>query len=67
MEKLERYKPGGYHPLFIGDMLCDRYQIVDKLRFGGYSTVWLALGTHKKQYIAVKVGIADQRSATTRD
>ncbi|EEH03680.1 protein kinase [Histoplasma capsulatum G186AR] len=36
-------------------MLCDRYQIVDKLRFGGYSTVWLALGTHKKQYIAVKI------------
>ncbi|EGC48010.1 protein kinase [Histoplasma capsulatum var. duboisii H88] len=36
-------------------MLCDRYQIVDKLRFGGYSTVWLALDTHKTQYVAVKL------------
>ncbi|KAL2820156.1 pyridoxal phosphate-dependent transferase [Aspergillus cavernicola] len=36
-ERLEKYEPGGYHPIMIGDTLHDRYAIVDKLGFGGYS------------------------------
>jgi hypothetical protein len=36
----------GYHPVMVGDMLKDRYHIVDKLGFGGYSTVWLAQDPH---------------------
>ncbi|KAL3472622.1 hypothetical protein BJX99DRAFT_262184 [Aspergillus californicus] len=35
------------------------YQPGDKLGFGGYSTVWLALDTHLKRYVAVKGNIAD--------
>lgn len=58
-ENLEKYEPGGYHPIMIGDTLQERYQIVDKLGFGGYSTVWLARDLRLKQYVAVKVGIAD--------
>ncbi|RMZ42816.1 protein kinase domain protein [Aspergillus flavus] len=58
-ESLEKYKPGGYHPITIGDMLQGRYHIVDKLGFGGYSTVWLAHDTRLEQYVAVKVCIAD--------
>ncbi|KAE8139481.1 kinase-like domain-containing protein [Aspergillus pseudotamarii] len=61
-ESLEKYKPGGYHPVMIGDMLHGRYRIVDKLGFGGYSTVWLARDTRLEQYIAVKVCIADSKS-----
>ncbi|PYI30888.1 kinase domain-containing protein [Aspergillus indologenus CBS 114.80] len=60
-ETLERYRPGGYHPIMIGDLLHDRYYIVDKLGFGGYSTVWLAQDTRQKQYVALKVGIADSK------
>ncbi|EDN03184.1 predicted protein [Histoplasma mississippiense (nom. inval.)] len=30
-ESLEKYKPGGYHPIMIGDLLNERYCIVDKL------------------------------------
>ncbi|CAG8133984.1 unnamed protein product [Penicillium nalgiovense] len=41
-ENLEEYEPGGYHPIMIGDTLQERYQVVDKLGFGGHSTVWLA-------------------------
>ncbi|PYI04456.1 kinase domain protein [Aspergillus sclerotiicarbonarius CBS 121057] len=58
-ESLEKYGPGGYHPIMIGDVLRGRYRIVDKLGFGGYSTVWLALDSCLHRYVAVKVGIAD--------
>ncbi|BCR93161.1 uncharacterized protein AKAW2_10207S [Aspergillus luchuensis] len=58
-ESLEKYRPGGYHPVMVGDLLHDRYRIIDKLGYGGYSTVWLARDTHMERYVAVKVGIAN--------
>ncbi|KAB8263099.1 kinase domain-containing protein [Aspergillus pseudonomiae] len=58
-ESLEKYGPGGYHPIMIGDVLHGRYRIVDKLGFGGYSTVWLALDTCLHRYVALKVGTAE--------
>ena len=61
-ENLEKYKSKGYHPIMIGDMLHDRYRIVDKLGFGGYSTVWLAQDRRQEKYVAVKVGIAKSNS-----
>ncbi|OJD25805.1 hypothetical protein ACJ73_02822 [Blastomyces percursus] len=37
--RLERYYPGGFNPLKLGDRLCDgRYSIVQNLGFGGSST-----------------------------
>lgn len=42
-EGLDRYRPGGYHPVVVGDTFKDgRYMIYNKLGYGGYSTVWLA-------------------------
>lgn len=50
-EEQERYCPGGFHPVAIGDMLDPdarlalperRYRILHKLGFGSYATVWLA-------------------------
>ncbi|KAL1859077.1 hypothetical protein VTK73DRAFT_7596 [Phialemonium thermophilum] len=61
VESLERYTPGGYHPVNIGDTFRDRYRVVDKLGFGGYSTVWLVRDTVLGRYSALKVGIADSR------
>lgn len=61
-EDVERYEPEGFHPVMVGDMLRDRYCVVDKLGFGGYSTVWLAQDTHRGEYVAVKVGVAGSRS-----
>ena len=58
VETLEEYRPGGYHPVMIGDVLRDRYQIADKLGFGGYSTVWLARDTHLNRYVAIKINRA---------
>lgn len=43
VEDLDRYRPGGYHPLQVGDELDNAcYRVVDKLGYGGYSTIWLA-------------------------
>ena len=42
-EPLNRYHKGGYHPVHLGDHLSDgRYKILQKLGWGGYSTVWAA-------------------------
>lgn len=66
-ESLEKYMPRGYHPIMIGDILHDRYHIVDKLGFGGYSTVWLARDTDLEHYVAVKVGIGTSESNSDSD
>jgi hypothetical protein len=42
VESLERYCLDGYHPILVGYRLNDRYQIVHKLGFGTYSTIWLS-------------------------
>lgn len=42
-EPLRRYKAGGYHPLHLGDHFkSNRYEVLHKLGWGGYATVWLA-------------------------
>lgn len=42
-EPLENYRPGGYHPVHIGDAFDDgRFTVVRKLGWGQHSTVWLA-------------------------
>ncbi|KAK1143771.1 hypothetical protein N8T08_006172 [Aspergillus melleus] len=66
VETLEEYQPGGYHPITIGDLLHDRYRIVDKLGSGGYSTVWLARDLNLHQYVALKINISDSRPRETQ-
>lgn len=59
-EDLERYRPGGYYPMHIGDELAEkRYKVVHKLGFGSYSTVWLARDELQDRYVALKIVCAD--------
>lgn len=59
VEKLEDYRPGGYHPVEIGNVFHGRYRIVHKLGHGSYSTAWLARDEKSWRYVAVKVCTAD--------
>ncbi|KAJ6145280.1 kinase-like protein [Penicillium chermesinum] len=59
VERLENYRPGGYHPIQIGDHFHGRYRVVHKLGHGSYSTAWLARDEHSNKYVAVKVCTAN--------
>ena len=38
-EGMPDYKIGGYHPVHVGEILLDRYIIIQKLGWGHFSTV----------------------------
>ncbi|KAM0250022.1 hypothetical protein ACHAQJ_008791 [Trichoderma viride] len=40
-EGRRRYKPGGFHPVYIGDVFNNRFKVLNKIGYGQYSTVWL--------------------------
>lgn len=64
IEYLEKYRPGGYHPIMIGDTFDEgRYRVVHKLGSGGFSTVWLArdlwAGKDRGKLVALKALCSD--------
>lgn len=62
VERLNYYRPGGYHPIQIGVRFRDRYRTVHKLGYGSYSTIWLARDEQMAKSVAIKVGTADHGS-----
>lgn len=58
VEPFERYAPGGYYPVRIGD-LFGRYRIIHKLGYGASSTIWLARDESLSKYVAIKFAIAE--------
>ena len=63
VENVELYRPGGFHPIHLGDTLSDgRYRIIHKLGHGGFSTVWLAREESQKRYVAIKIITAEASS-----
>lgn len=54
-EGLEDYKKGGYHPVYVGEVLIDRYIILQKLGWGHFSTVWLSRDVKCDTYVAIKI------------
>ena len=62
VESIDMYRPGGYHPITIGDHLHDQHQIVHKLGFGDRSIIWLAWDNSAGRYVAIKIAIAEAHS-----
>lgn len=63
LERLHGYRPGGYHPIHLQDVLNNgQYRVIHKLGHGGYSTVWLCRGQHTDtpSYVAVKILVASE-------
>jgi len=54
-EGMPDYKIGGYHPIHVGEILLDRYVIIQKLGWGHFSTVWLTKDLKFNSYVALKV------------
>jgi serine/threonine-protein kinase SRPK3 len=65
VEDLERYCEGGFHPIHIGDQLHGRYQIVNKLGYGSYSTVWLVKDQRLDRYASLKIDTANSSKDTS--
>lgn len=64
LEDAERYRPGGLHPLHLGDFIdeSERYDVAYKLGHGLNSTVWLCFDNEENFWVAVKVLAADKSS-----
>ena len=59
-ESLARYRPGGYHPVNIGDTFqSGRYRVLQKLGWGGFSTVWLVCDSTLSRLAALKVVVSE--------
>uniref|UniRef100_A0A8C5FDD7 non-specific serine/threonine protein kinase n=1 Tax=Gadus morhua TaxID=8049 RepID=A0A8C5FDD7_GADMO len=54
-ESSEDYCVGGYYAVEIGEIFIDRYQVVRKLGWGHFSTVWLCWDMEKSHFVALKV------------
>ncbi|OMH81594.1 Protein kinase dsk1 [Zancudomyces culisetae] len=55
-EDIEDYRLGGYHPVRIGEKFKDgRYEIIRKLGWGHFSTVWLAYDKQNDNHVALKI------------
>lgn len=40
-ETLSWYSPSSFYPVKIGEIFQSRYEVIGKLGYGGYSTIWL--------------------------
>ena len=60
-EGLSSYKVNGYHPVHVGEVLLERYIIMQKLGYGHFSTAWLALDTKFGNYVCIKIQKAAQQ------
>ncbi|KAI1742773.1 serine/threonine-protein kinase SRPK3 [Xylaria scruposa] len=58
-ESVDSYRPGGFHPVHLGDVLHDRYRVIRKLGYGSSATVWLALDSVSSNYVALKIHAAN--------
>lgn len=49
------YKPGGYHRVQVGEVYNSRFEVLQKLGWGHFSTVWKCLDRQTGDMVAMKV------------
>jgi len=54
-EGADAYRKGGYHPVSVGEVYNNRYQVIAKLGWGHFSTVWLCHDSSYGRFVAMKV------------
>jgi serine/threonine protein kinase len=54
-EGADGYRKGGYHVVTVGEIYNKRYQVLAKLGWGHFSTVWLCHDMQTHQFMAMKV------------
>ncbi|KAL1132520.1 hypothetical protein AAG570_010475 [Ranatra chinensis] len=54
-ERTSEYNEGGYLALEIGRILDNRYQVVRKLGWGVFSTVWMCWDMETGEFVALKI------------
>ncbi|KAH6903278.1 kinase-like domain-containing protein [Coprinopsis sp. MPI-PUGE-AT-0042] len=60
VENYNKYRPGGFHPVHLGDKFKDgRYTAVTKLGYGSFSTVWLVRDEWQGSLASLKILCAD--------
>ncbi len=60
VEDVEDYRPGGFHPVDMFDMLDGRFEVCHKLGSGGIATVWLCYEKNIRKWRAVKINAASR-------
>ncbi|KZT02281.1 protein kinase [Laetiporus sulphureus 93-53] len=55
-ETWEWYRPDEFYPVRIGEVLKSKYQVVGKLGYGGYATVWLCRDLAEHRHVTLKIG-----------
>lgn len=52
---LEEFKEGGYAPIFVGEILCNRYVVKKVIQIGDFSSVWSCLDVRRQINVAMKI------------
>ncbi|KAK7960488.1 hypothetical protein PG988_011702 [Apiospora saccharicola] len=71
-ESPENYEPGGFCPIDLSledspSFINERFEVVYKLGWGGFGTVWLCYEEAVKKWRAVKVGAASETEQRSGD
>ncbi|KAF9065588.1 kinase-like domain-containing protein [Rhodocollybia butyracea] len=66
-ESIHGYRPGGYHPVHIGDKFHNgRYTVVNKFGNGVYAVVWLVYDSETRRHAALKICVANREGSESR-
>ncbi|KAI9832542.1 MAG: hypothetical protein M1819_004332 [Sarea resinae] len=66
-EKFPFYEAAHYYPVRIGEVFNSKYQVIGKLGYGAYSTVWLCRDLPSCRYVALKVYTGTKQSGTSQE